>query len=235
MKDFQLYQQILGLVEPWGVESVALKLKEQEIEVRVGFTDTLWGCPQCQQRMQVHDYEERRWRHLDSCQFQTIIVSRVPIVRCPEHGSQTVAVPWAEKYSRFSRLFERLAIDVMLECSISGACGILGISWDEADRIKQRAVQRGLARKSPVVMPRLCVDEKGMGHGQDYLTIVAQVQADQTTVQYVGQEREQQSLDAFWESLTAEQLAGVEAVAMDMWEPYVQSTLSHVPGVAGKG
>jgi transposase len=234
MKDFQLYQQILGLVEPWRVESVALKLKEQEMEVRVGFTDTLWGCPQCQQRMQVHDYEERRWRHLDSCQFQTTIVSRVPIVRCPEHGSQTVAVPWAEKYSRFSRLFERLAIDVMLECSISGACAILGISWDEADRIKQRAVQRGLARKSPVVMPRLCVDEKGMGHGQDYLTIVAQVQADQTTVEYVGQEREQQSLDAFWKSLTAEQLAGVEAVAMDMWEPYVQSTLSHVPGAAGK-
>ena len=234
MKDFQLYQQILGLVEPWRVESVVLKPKEQEIEVRVGFTDTLWGCAQCQQRMQVHDYEERRWRHLDSCQFQTIIVSRVPIVRCPEHGSQTVAVPWAEKYGRFSRLFERLAIDVMLECSISGACGILGISWDEADRIKQRAVQRGLARKSPGVMPRLCVDEKGMGHGQDYLTIVAQVEADQTTVQYVGEERERESLDAFWESLTGEQLAGVEAVAMDMWEPYVQSTLSHVPGAAGK-
>jgi len=234
MKDFQLYQQILGLVEPWRVESVALKLKEQEIEVRVGFTDTLWGCPQCQQRMQVHDYEERRWRHLDSCQFQTTIVSRVPIVRCPEHGSQTVAVPWAEKYSRFSRLFERLAIDVMLECSISGACGILGISWDEADRIKQRAVQRGLARKSPMVMPRLCVDEKGMGHGQDFLTIVAQVEAAQTTVQYVGEERERESLDAFWESLTGEQLAGVEAVAMDMWEPYVQSTLAHVPGAAGK-
>jgi transposase len=55
--------------------------------------------------MQIHDYEERRWRHLDSCQFQTIIVSRVPSVRCPEHGSQTVAVPWAEKYTRFTRLF----------------------------------------------------------------------------------------------------------------------------------
>ena len=97
MKDFQLYQQILGLVEPWVVESVTLKPKEQEIEVRVGFADTLWGCPQCQKRMHIHDYEERRWRHLDSCQFKTIIVSRVPVVRCEEHGCQTVAVPWAEK------------------------------------------------------------------------------------------------------------------------------------------
>ena len=68
MKDFELYQQILGLVEPWRVESVTLKPQEREIEVRVGFADTLWGCPQCQQRMQIHDYEERRWRHLDSRQ-----------------------------------------------------------------------------------------------------------------------------------------------------------------------
>jgi transposase len=234
MKDFELYQQILGLEEPWQVESVTLKAKERVIEVRVRFDETVWGCPKCHERMQIHDYEERRWRHLDSCQFQTIIVSRVPVVRCPTDGSQTVAVPWAEKYSRFSRLFERLAIDVMLECSISGACDILGISWDEADGIKQRAVKRGLARKQPVVMPRLCVDEKGIGNGQDYLTIVAQVGADRTTVQYVGEEREQKSLDAFWQSLTPRQLAGVEAVGMDMWEPYVQSTLAHVPGAAGK-
>ena len=32
----------------------------------------------------------------------------------------------------------------------------------------------------------------------------------------------------------AEQLAGVEAIAMDMWKPYVQSTLAHVPGAASK-
>jgi transposase len=221
-------------VEPWRVESVTLKPQEREIEVRVGFADTLWGCPQCQRRMQIHDYEERRWRHLDSCQFKTIIVSRVPSVRCPDHGSQTVAVPWAEKYTRFSRLFERLAIDVMLECSITGACSILGMSWDEADGIKQRAVKRGLARKVPAVMARLCVDEKGMGRGQNYLTIVAQVTEQQTTVEYVGEDRNQASLDAFWEALTAEQLAGVEAVAMDMWEPYVRSTLAHLPGAASK-
>ena len=119
MKDFQLYQQILGLTEPWRVEQVTLQVSAREVEVRVGCAETLWGCPECQQRMHLHDYEERRWRHLDSCQFQTIIVSRVPVVKCPEHGTQTVAVPWAEKYARCTRLFERLAIDVMLARSIT--------------------------------------------------------------------------------------------------------------------
>ena len=149
MKAFELYQQILGLTTPWRVAQVTLKAAAQEVEVRVGHADTIWGCPVCQQRMPLHACEERRWRHLDSCQFQTVIVSRVPVVTCPEHGAQTVAVPWAEKFARCTRLFERFAIDVLLECSITGACAILGISWDEADGIKPRAVKRGLARKDP--------------------------------------------------------------------------------------
>lgn len=234
MQDIQLYEQILGLRAPWRVDSVKLKAKEQEIEVRVSFADTIWGCTECQQRMVIHDYEERRWRHLDSCQFKTVIIARVPVVKCPTHGAQTVAAPWAEKYARFSRMFERFAIDVLQECSISGACALLRISWDEADGIKQRAVKRGLERKTPVVMPRLCVDEKGMGHGHNYLTIVARAEAGRTTVEYVGAGREQSSLDAFWESLQPAQLAGIKAVAMDMWDPFIQSTLAHVPEAAGK-
>ena len=87
---------------------------------------------------------------------------------------------------------------------------------------KQRAVQRGLERKTPVVMPRLCVDEKGMGHGHSYLTIVARAEAGRTTVEYVGEGRQQESLDAFWEGLQPAQLAGIEAVAMDMWDPFIQ-------------
>ena len=73
MKDFQLYHQILGLTAPWRVERVTLKTTAREVEVRVTFDDTLWACPECQGRMQIHDYEERRWRHLDRCQLQTNI------------------------------------------------------------------------------------------------------------------------------------------------------------------
>jgi transposase len=100
---------------------------------------------------------------LDSCQFKTVITGDVPRVKCAEHGTQAVAVAWAEKYARFTRLFERFAIDVLRICSASEACGILRVSWDEADGIKQRAVKRGLERKPVRVNKDLCVDEKS-GH-----------------------------------------------------------------------
>lgn len=235
MKDIQLYQQILGLTGPWQVQALALKREDQVIEVQIECTDSLWACPACAQRMHVHDYQERRWRHLDSCQYQTYLVARVPVVKCPEHGAQVVSVPWAEPYGRFTALFERLAIDLMQECSVKAACEIVRISWDEADGIKQRAVQRGLKRKTQVVPKQVCVDEKHAGHGQNYVTVVARVEAGQAaTVDYVADGRSQASLDGYWEQWTRDELAGVEAVAMDMWEPFFQSTLAAVPGAADK-
>jgi len=171
---------------------------------------------------------------LDSCQFKTVLVAEVPRIQCEEHGSQFVAVPWAEKYGRFTRLFERLAIDVLSVCSTSAACELLRISWDEADGIKQRAVARGLARKPVRVNKDLCVDEKSAARGQEYVTIVARVEEEATLVDFAGPGRKQESLDAYWQSLTPEQLAGIEAVAMDMWEPFVLSTIAHVPQGADK-
>lgn len=234
MQDFQLYQQILGLSGPWRVKQVTLDRKGSEVRVEVECTETVWGCPECAERMHVHDWERRRWRHLDSCQYQTIIEAEVPRVSCPKHGTQTVAVPWAERFARFTRLFERLAIDMMGECSVAGACEILGISWDEADGIKQRAVKRGLERKVSGVPKRLCVDEKSAARGHEYLTIVANVDGEQTIVEFVAEGRTQESLDGYWQKFGPDQLAGVEAVGMDMWEPYVKSTLTHVPGAPSK-
>lgn len=212
-----------------------LRMEAREVEVVVECTEHVWGCPECGQRMHIHEWEKRRWRHLDSCQFETIIVSVVPRVACADHGTQTVAVPWAERFGRFSRRFERLAIDVMKECSVTAACDLLGISWDEADGIKQRAVARGLERKKAQPIQRLGVDEKCAGHGQDYVTVVARLDpGSPATVEFVSDGRKQEAWDAFWQQMPSEHLPQVEAVAMDMWEPYFNSTMAHVPEAGGK-
>ena len=196
--------------------------------------ETLWGCPQCGQRMHKHDSERRRWRHLDSCQFKTIVVADVPRVKCPQHGSQTVRVPWAEPRSRFTTWFERLAIDVLQECSTAAACEHLRITWSEADGIKQRAIDRGLRRRKQEALLRLCIDEKAVGWGHQYVTIVSCADQRPARVLAVEDDREETSLDRFWASLSPGQRAGVQTVAMDMWTAFQNSTLRHVPDAAGK-
>ena len=165
-------------------------------------------------------------------QFTTWIEADVPRVDCATHGVKQLRVPWAEPASQFTALFERFAIDLLRECSITGAVGLLRISWDEGWGIKGRAVKRGLARRGHDVVARLGVDEKAMAKRHRYLTIVADL--EQSRVLYLADDRKQESLDGFWPTLTPAQRDGITAVAMDMWEPYVQSTRVHLPGADQK-
>jgi len=156
----------------------------------------------------------------------------VPRVECGTHGVKQVRVPWAEPGSQFTALFERLAIDLLRECSITGAGRLLRITWDEGWGIKARAVKRGLARRGQEVVARLGVDEKAIAKRHRDLTIVADL--DRSRVLYLADDRKQASLDAFWPTLTPAQRDGITAVAMDMWEPYVQSTRAPLPDADGK-
>src|SRR4051812_11424392 len=105
MTDAELYRQLLGLASPWQVAAVELDPEQCRVRVRVVPEEgTTWTCPACDQPCPGYDAREQRaWRHLDSCAFETWLVAILPRVRCPEHGVRTVAVPWAEPHSRFTR------------------------------------------------------------------------------------------------------------------------------------
>ncbi len=47
-------------------------------------------------------------------------------------------------------------------------------------------------------------------------------------VVHVADERKETSLDAYFATLRPEQLAGIQAAAMDMWERYANSVRAHL-------
>jgi transposase len=228
MQDHQLYQQILGITTPWYVERVELRLQEEEVHVYLEHELADWMCPECDRPSPLHDHDEERcWRHLDTCQYRTILHAQVPRTCCPQHGVRVVRVPWAEPHSRFTALFERLAIDWLQAASQQAVADRLGLSWDEVHGIMQRAVERGLARREGEMIGYLGVDEKAFRKGHKYLTVVNDL--TQGRVLYVAEDRKQSSLDGFWSTLSKEQTQAIQAIALDMWEPYVQSIRAHLP------
>lgn len=234
MRDTELYQHLLGLREPWSVANVELNTRERRVDVWVEHpTELTWSCPECKQSGPLYDHaEERVWRHLDSCDFRTFLHARPPRVNCPRHGVRQVRLPWADPNGRFTLVFERKAIDVLKETGVKGAGNILDLSWDEAWPIMERAVERGQLAKEKRVMRLLSVDEKAVAKGQKYFTIVCDIEAG--TVEYVGDGRKKESLDAFYQGLSAEQLNAIQAVSMDMWDAFVSSTREYVPNAEEK-
>lgn len=111
MDEQTLYAHILNLSAPWQVQSLSLDETSGSVTVIVGIAEhTQLTCPTCGQSCSIHDHRRRRWRHLDTCQFTTEVEADVPRVDCPEHGCQTLPVPWAGVGSRYTLLFEAFVL-----------------------------------------------------------------------------------------------------------------------------
>ena len=230
MRDTDLYGRILGVESPWEVTSVELRLEAGEVEVFVARgRDESYRCPECGGSASRHDSRRRRWRHLPTCQYRTILTADVPRVRCAQHGVHTIGVPWSDAGSRFTALFEALVIDWLCEASMSAVARQLDLSWDQVDGVMQRAVKRGLARRGPAPASRcLGVDETSFQKRHEYVTVVADIEGE-PRVHHVADGRGKDSLSSYYQSLSEAERSKIETVAMDMWPAYISATVSCLP------
>ena len=225
MRDRDLYATILGITKPWEVLSVELIPADKTVEVMVAYrTDAGVPCPECGQAGPRYDAKPRRWRHLDTMQYRTILVAEVPRVNCDKHGVHQTKVPWAEAGSRFTALFECLVIDWLLESSLTAVARLIHISWDEADGIRTRAVNRGLARRKLDPPRQIGVDETSFQKRHEYVTVVCDLQRDR--VLHVADDRKRESFEGFLDELPDAMRNGIEVVAMDMWPPFIRATVN---------
>ncbi len=223
------YARLLGIDESWKVEDVNLQVDQRRVEIRLAHVGRGVSCPECGRTCGLADHaDERRWRHLDTMQFVTEIVARLPRCRCPEHGVKTIVPPWAAKHSRFTLLFEAFVVEVLQACrTINAAAAMLGLPWDAVQTIMDRAVARGLYRRETAVVAHVGLDEKSFGKGQDYITVLTDL--DGSRVLDVTKERTETAAKAVLQTLTKEQREGVQAVAADMLHAYAKAVAQELP------
>jgi transposase len=232
MQDRELYATILGVGKPWRVARVEVRSADEEVEVFVEHDGSALKCSVCGAESSRYDARERTWRHLDTCQFKTLLTAEVPRSKCKAHGVHQVQVPWAEPGGRFTALFESLAIDWLREASISSVACRLRVSWDELDGIQQRAVKRGLARRKAEPITHLGIDETSYQKRHEYVTVVTDI--TRARVLEVATGRDEGALKPFYEGLSDTQRHSIVAVAMDMWKAYIKTTRQYVPDADSK-
>jgi transposase len=227
------YGKLLGIGKPWEVRAAQLDLIRGRVEIEVGWDETAAVvCPECGKECARHDHApEREWRHLNVMQFLTVIRARIPRCRCPEHGVKTVRVPWAEKDSRFTLHFEALAVEMIGACrSLTQAADLLQLDWDGVQRIVDRAVVRGLLRRSTEGVRYVGLDEKSFGRGQRYVSIATDIKGARVLEVVPG--NDQAAGESLWRALPPEQRSKVEAAAMDMSAGFAAATRAQAPQAA---
>lgn len=226
------YRELLGLTSDWAVQDVTLSPDLKRVDIVVSFTGEKVPCPDCNKLCAISDHApERKWRHLDTMQFETFIISRTPRCNCSDCGVKTIKVPWAYKHSRFTLLFECFAIKVIESCStIKSAQQLCGLSWDTIHTIMKRAVERGLVRRDIEELKHVGIDEKQFRRGQDYISMINDL--DNGRVLDVADGRTFEASKALLKQVPEAQRKTIEAVAVDLWSPFLKAIREVLPNAA---
>ncbi len=139
---------------------------------------------------------------------------------CPEHKTKTMKVEWAEKMSRFTRLFEQAAIR-FLEGSEnrSKTAKALRISRDEMNHIMNRAVKRGLSKRKSEPIKYIGMDEKSFLSGQSYISVMTDIEGKRV----LDKPAVKQNLQTSCSILLPVNKSGIEAISMDSETVYYRS------------
>lgn len=229
MRSTDFYSQILGLKHPWKVADVELDMKANRVVVRVeAETGVKWGDPGAGEAATLHKWVERTWRHLDTCQFETVIQARIPSVKMRDGTISEVVVPWADRFQRVTKLMEQAVVMWLEACgNVSRVAQLMRLDWHLVNRIMKRAVERGLERRGDEPISKVGVDEKSFRRGHVYASVLNDLDENRVWDMVAG--RKTENARELFETLSQEQREGVEAAAMDMWPAYENAATEMLP------
>jgi transposase len=84
--DKDLYQKILGISAPWRVANVDLDMPGRQVVVRLEYDPiSVLACPTCGEPCSGYVKRSRSWRHMDTCQYKTIVTTQAYLLVHPRY------------------------------------------------------------------------------------------------------------------------------------------------------
>jgi len=149
-------------------------------------------------------------------------------VWCP--NCSQVRVEDLELFDPYQRVTRRLATAVHELCKVMTVADVArhyGLDWKTVKNIDKAFLEDKYGQTDYEGLRLLAVDEIAIKKGHQYMTVVIDYVTGR--VVWMGKDRKKETLDAFFAGMTDEQKARIEAVAMDMWRPFMESVKAAVP------
>jgi len=179
-------------------------------------------CPQCDSRDVIHHgHETRSFKTVPIGHKPVLIVLPIPRVECRRCKIiRQVTLPFADVRRRYTKAFERYALELSRLMTIQDVARHLGVGWDTIKDIQKRDLQHRFKKPRLSKLRQSAIDEISVGHGHRYLSVVLNLETG--AVVFVGEGKGADALESFWGRLRAAK-ARIEAVATDMSPAYIQA------------
>lgn len=129
--------------------------------------------------------------------------------------------------ARITRRLARYIADLCRILSVAEVARHLGLDWKLVKACDRAMLAEEVGETDTSGLRLTTVDEIALLKGHDYMTVVLDVETGR--VVWIGKDRTAATLAGFFEQMTAAERAAVEAVALDMWHPYIQVVRAWLP------
>ena len=173
--------------------------------------------------------EERTFRTVPIGAKPVQIQFKVPRVMCFACGQvRQVKLGFADPKKRYTRSFERYALDLSRHMTILDVAEHLQVSWDTIKDIQARSLLRRFGKPKLHKLRQIAIDEIAIGKGHHYLTVVLNLLSG--AVVFVGNGKGVEALVPFWRMVRRAR-ARIKAVATDMSKAYIRAIRDNLKGV----
>jgi transposase len=183
------------------------------------------GCGEIGKRTFHHSL--RRLRDLSVFGKKTFIVFDEYRVDCPRCGYKVEKLPFAAPWARMTLRFSEYVAQLVRISTVKDAADTLGLDWETVKEIDKAYLQKEFGAPDFDNLRILCLDEISRKKRHKYFTVA--MNYEKTKVIWVGKDREQQTAEAFFEALGPERCGKIEAVCVDMWDPYIAAIRKYCP------
>ena len=142
-------------------------------------------------------------------------------VECPRCGIVVELVPWARGKSHLTKSYAWFLARWARRMSWKEVAEAFQTSWENVFRSVKMAVAWGLAHRDLEGITAIGVDEIQWHKGQNYLTLVYQIDEGCKRLLWIGKERTEKTFHAFFDLIGEDRCNAIRFVCSDMWKSYL--------------
>jgi len=145
--------------------------------------------------------------------------------RC--HGARVEHMSFCDASQRLTHRMRRYVYDLCKLLPVAQVARHLGLDPKTVKAIDKEFLEEEFGQTDYEGLSILAIDEISTGKGQQYLTVVLDYATGR--VVWTGDGHHQDTLDGFFGPMTEQQRKGIQAVAIDMWDPYINRVRHYCP------
>lgn len=188
-------------------------------------------CYICKGRSEtVHKWIKRSIRDLDFGPAQVSIECMYRQIFCMNCGSIIVEdLEFFEPWRRITKRLARYIHDLCKVLTVQDVARRLNLDWKTVKDIDKTFLEEEYGKTEYHDLTILAVDEIAVRRGHRYMTVVLDYLTGR--VVWMGEGRRTDTIMNFFDGMTEEHIQKLEAIAMDMWDPFIKAVNTKAPHV----